>query len=52
MLKDTTSILKRYHKNPILDPKDYPGVAQIFNPGVAEYNGKTILIISNLLPKI
>jgi len=46
MQTDASRIMKRYEGNPVIDPKDYPGVFQIFNPGVAEYQGKIILLAS------
>ena len=46
MMQDIRKILVRHQKNPILSPGDYPGTEAIFNPGVAEYKGKTILAAS------
>lgn len=44
--KDATRILKRHPQNPLLHVKDYPGVAQIYNPSPVMYNGQTILLVS------
>lgn len=45
-MKDATGILKRHPENPIMHVKDYPGLAQIYNPSPAVYNGETILLVS------
>ena len=45
-MKDAREILVRHQSNPVLAAEKLPGVAQIYNPGVAEYNGKTILAVS------
>jgi predicted GH43/DUF377 family glycosyl hydrolase len=46
MKRDATRILKRYEGNPILDVKDFPGVAQLYNPSPVMYGDETILLIS------
>lgn len=45
------TILKRYPKNPIIAPNDFPyGHAdQVFNPGQCMYKGKTLLLLSVVL---
>ena len=43
---DVRRILKRHAANPILSPDDYPGIEAIFNPGVAEYKGETVIAAS------
>ena len=44
--RDATRIFKRYEGNPILDVKDFPGVAQLYNPSPVMYGDETILLIS------
>lgn len=39
-------ILKRHSENPIIKPADFPGAANIFNPGQTMYEEKTILLVS------
>ena len=46
MKRDATRIFKRYEGNPILDVKDFPGVAQLYNPSPVMYGDETILLIS------
>ena len=43
---DPRNILKRHPENPLIHPRDFPGVRQIFNPGPAKYDGKIILLLS------
>jgi len=45
-MKDATKILKRHPKNPLLHIKDYPGIAQIYNPFPIQHNDETILLVS------
>lgn len=45
-MKDATSILKRYSGNPVLHVKDFPGIAQLYNPAPILHNGETILLVS------
>ena len=45
-MKDATTIFTRHPQNPLLDPKDYPGIAKIFNPSPVMYGDKTILLVS------
>jgi len=44
--RDATTILKRYEKNPILDVKDYPGIAQLYNPSAVKFGDETIVLVS------
>lgn len=46
MDRDATKILKRYPGNPILHVKDYPGIAQIYNPSPVMFGDETILLVS------
>lgn len=46
MKKDATRIFKRYENNPILHVKDYPGIAQLYNPSPVMYGDETILLVS------
>ena len=46
MKKDATRILKRYENNPILHVKDYPGIAQLYNPSVVKYGDEYIMLVS------
>lgn len=41
--------LKRYEKNPILAPKDFPDAQAVFNCGQTMYKGKTILLAAIML---
>lgn len=43
---DTTSIMKRYDRNPLFHINDYKGVAQLYNPAPAKYGDETILLVS------
>lgn len=45
-MKDATHILKRHPQNPLLHVKDYPGVAQIYNPSPVVFGDETILLVS------
>ena len=45
-IKDTTAIMQRHFGNPLLKVKDYPGIAQIYNPAPVMYKGETILLVS------
>ena len=45
-MKNATKILQRHPANPIITPNDLPGVAVVFNPSPAIYQGKTILLLS------
>lgn len=45
-MKDATKILKRYPANPVIDPRDYPGICNITNPTPVFHNGETILLLS------
>ncbi len=45
-MRHTTQILKRHPKNPLIHTKDYPHLAQIYNPSPVIYDGKTILLVS------
>lgn len=46
MKRDATTILKRDPKNPLLHVKDYPGIAQLYNPAPVQYGDETILLVS------
>lgn len=46
MKRDATKILTRCEANPIIDVKDYPGIAQIYNPAATIVGGKTIILVS------
>ena len=46
MKKDATGILKRYENNPILHVKDYPGVAQLYNPSPVKFGDEIVVLIS------
>ena len=46
MKKDATRILKRYEGNPVLDVKDYPGIAQLYNPSAVKFGDETIVLVS------
>ena len=43
---DVAKIFTRHPANPLLNPADYPGIVQLFNPSPAMYNGETILLVS------
>lgn len=45
-MKDATRILTRYNNNPILHIRDFPGVAQLYNPSPVQYRDETILLVS------
>ncbi len=42
----TTRILKRHPQNPLIHTKDYPHLAQIYNPSPVVYNNNIILLVS------
>lgn len=44
--RDATKILKRIEENPIIHVKDYPGIAQIYNPSPVMLGEETILLVS------
>ena len=46
MKKDATRILKRYEGNPVLDVKNYPGIAQLYNPSAVKFGDETIVLVS------
>lgn len=46
MNRDATGILTRHRANPILHVKDYPGIAQLYNPSAVQYGDETILLVS------
>ena len=48
MKRDATRILTRSEENPILDVKDYPGIAQLYNPTVVRHNGEYIMLVSTV----
>lgn len=43
---DATKILKRYEENPLLHIRDYPGIAQIYNPSPVQMGDETVLLVS------
>lgn len=45
-MKDATKILTRYENNPILHIKDFPGIAQLYNPAPVKFGDETILLVS------
>jgi predicted GH43/DUF377 family glycosyl hydrolase len=45
-MKDATRILKRHPQNPLLHVRDFPGIAQIYNPSPVQYGDETILLVS------
>jgi len=45
-MKDATRILKRHPQNPLIHVKDYPGIAQIYNPAPVKFNDETLLLVS------
>lgn len=45
-MMDVTKILKRHACNPLIDIKDYPGTAQLYNPSPVLFNDETILLVS------
>lgn len=46
MNRDATRLFTRNKSNPILNVKDFPGVAQLYNPSPAVYQEETILLVS------
>ncbi len=46
MNRDATGILTRHPANPILHVKDYPGIAQLYNPSAVQYGDETVLLVS------
>ena len=44
--RDATKIFKRFEGNPIIHVRDYPGVAQIYNPSPAMLGDETVLLLS------
>jgi beta-1,4-mannooligosaccharide/beta-1,4-mannosyl-N-acetylglucosamine phosphorylase len=44
--KNATTILKRCEENPILHIKDYPRLAQLFNPAVVKHQNEFIMLVS------
>lgn len=46
MLRDATTLFDRCPANPILNVKDFPGVAQMYNPSPAVLEDETILLVS------
>jgi predicted GH43/DUF377 family glycosyl hydrolase len=45
-MKDATRILTRHPANPLLHVKDYPGIAQIYNPAPIMHGDETLLLVS------
>lgn len=46
MNRDATKILTRHPQNPLLHIKDFPGIAQIYNPSPVKLGDETILLVS------
>ncbi len=46
MRKDATKLFERHPDNPLIHPEDYPGLANVRNPAPAQYNDKTVLLVS------
>ena len=45
-MKDATKIFKRHEGGPLLQVKDFPGKAQIYNPAPVQCGDETILLVS------
>ncbi len=45
-MKDATGILKRHPLNPLMHVKNYPGIAQLYNPAPVRYKDETLLLVS------
>jgi beta-1,4-mannooligosaccharide/beta-1,4-mannosyl-N-acetylglucosamine phosphorylase len=45
-MKDATKIMKRSSHNPLIHIKDYPGVAQLYNPSPVQFGDETVLLVS------
>jgi predicted GH43/DUF377 family glycosyl hydrolase len=45
-MKDATRIFHRHPGGPLLQVKDYPGKAQLYNPSPAQVGDETILLVS------
>lgn len=43
---DATKIMIREERNPLLHIKDYPGIAQLYNPSPVLYKNETIMLVS------
>ena len=43
---DATRILTRCPQNPVIDVKDYPGIAQLYNPSPVKLGDETIVLVS------
>lgn len=48
-MKDTRKILQRHPANPILDPENYSGIRQLFNPSPVQYGDEIIMLVSTQL---
>ncbi|OPZ16250.1 MAG: Beta-1,4-mannooligosaccharide phosphorylase [candidate division BRC1 bacterium ADurb.BinA364] len=46
MKRDATRIFQRCPANPLMNVRDYPGIAQLYNPAPVQYGEETILLIS------
>ncbi|HUW82081.1 MAG TPA: glycoside hydrolase family 130 protein [Phycisphaerae bacterium] len=44
-MMDPNDVITRYPGNPILTAKDIPGAHSVFNSGVAEYNGRYVMVM-------
>lgn len=45
-MKDLRKILQRHPANPILDPDDFQGIRQLFNPSPVKYGDEIIMLVS------
>lgn len=45
-MKDATGIFTRHPGGPLLQVKDFPGTAQIYNPAPVQFGDETILLVS------
>ncbi len=45
-MKDPRKILTRHPANPILDPRDYPGINTLFNPSPIMHDGRTYMLVA------
>jgi len=45
-MEHPTRIMKRHPENPVISIRDYPHIAQIFNPSPVQFGGETLLLVS------
>jgi beta-1,4-mannooligosaccharide/beta-1,4-mannosyl-N-acetylglucosamine phosphorylase len=48
-MKSAVDILKRAPENPIMSIRNYPEIAQLFNPAVVKHDGEFIMLVSVVL---